>query len=1004
LFEHLAETAVAFIYNQPPSYLAETEESAMLFASSVSCRTVIVGLILQLGVVALAAPPSPEKSPVTPEESLRYFQLPEDLTIELVAAEPEVVDPIEMRFDEYGRLYVVEMRDYPTGPVDGGPPLSRIKLLEDRDGDGRYETAHVFAENLQFATGVQPWKGGVIVTLAGRVAYMKDTNGDHRADVDETWFTGFAQENSQLRANHPRFGHDNHIYIANGLRGGKVVDARQPDSAPINISGRDFRFDPRSNFAEAITGVGQYGLCFDNFGNRFVCQNRNPLQHVVFEDRDLKKSKHFTPPAVVNDVAAFAEKSKLFPLTKTWTTSNLHENTFTAACGVNIYRGTALPTKYRGLGLTCDPTGNLVHAERMEAWGPTFKSKPIYEGKEFLASTDEWFRPVAIENGPDGALYVVDMYRAVIEHPDFVPEELKKRPDQRLGDDLGRIYRIVPKERAKAKIDLPRDASAQELVLLLAHENAWQRETAQRLLIERGEKGVESELVKLLNHNQPEVAVFHAMWTLQGLGLLTNERFGELLKNWRPGVADFAARAMVVLGTGDDFLRDQLFKREHKTTAWEVLARAPLTPKEAASLAPWFIHENMWSQYAFMLSIDKGAISAWWEAIKGINGPSSVPYKSDSQRAFSRSLARLAASTDDAETVSATLSALESESRFNVIMAEGLCGLAEGLKKQNKRLVDYATDDKAKAFLARAISIMLKELDNPESDKRLISAETLSLLDTPECRDALKKLTHDGDQTIRIAAIKAVLSWGEEKASRDLLDRARSESPTVKRAILEGLCGSSQGATMLLDAMEDGRLKLGDLDPTLVPRLVNSSDAKLRERAKKLLTPPVDPNRQKTIETYLAALNQTADPKRGRGVFEKNCAACHRVGDVGVTVAPDISDSRTKTPQQILLDVLEPNRAVDGNYVAYVIVTDEGKTLTGVIAAESSQAITLKQPGGEAVVVPRESIEEIVSTGRSFMPEGLDRTIPPNEMADLVSYIKNWRYLDGRVPASTVAK
>jgi putative membrane-bound dehydrogenase-like protein len=424
-------------------------------------------LVLVLASTALAAPPPPKQSPVAPADSLQHFQLPDDLTIELAAAEPEVVDPVDVRFDELGRMYVVEMRDYPLGPKPGQPPLSKIKLLEDRDGDGQYETAHVFAENLLFPTGLQPWKGGVVVTLAGRVIYLKDTDGDHRADLEETWFTGFAQENSQLRANHPRFAHDNHIYIANGLRGGKIADVRsEPEalapgvappktpradargsrgSLPIDISGRDFRFDPRGTLAEPVSGVGQYGLCFDDFGHRFVCQNRNPLQHVVFEERDLKKSKHYTPPAVMNDVAAFAEKSKLFPLTKTWTTSNLHENTFTAACGVNIYRGNALPEKYRGLALTCDPTGNLVHAERMEPWGPTFRSKPLYADREFLASTDEWFRPVAIENGPDGALYIVDMYRAVIEHPDWVPDELKRRPDERFGDDRGRIYLIVKK-------------------------------------------------------------------------------------------------------------------------------------------------------------------------------------------------------------------------------------------------------------------------------------------------------------------------------------------------------------------------------------------------------------------------------------------------------------------------------------------------------------------------------------------------------------------------------
>src|SRR6476659_1572245 len=223
------------------------------------------------------AEPAEVKSPLSPEESLKHFQLDPLLSIELVAAEPQVVDPVAMRFDEDGRLWVAEMRDYPLGPIkktDGkrtekdAEPMSQIKILEDKNGDGRFETATVFADKLLFVTGLQPWKGGVIVTLSGKVAYMKDTDGDGKADVNETWFTGFTEANSQLRANHPTFALDNHIYIANGLRGGMVVNhlkkllasggRKPPDTkgenvgdTPINISGMDFRFDPLTGDAEA---------------------------------------------------------------------------------------------------------------------------------------------------------------------------------------------------------------------------------------------------------------------------------------------------------------------------------------------------------------------------------------------------------------------------------------------------------------------------------------------------------------------------------------------------------------------------------------------------------------------------------------------------------------------------------------------------------------------------------------------------------------------------------
>ena len=186
------------------------------------------GLLLPLGFAPAAEekPPAVSKG-VSPQESLHLLATHPDLKAELVAFEPQVIDPVAMAFDEQGRLWVVEMRDYPNGPAQGKPPRSRIRLLKDQDGDGFYETGWTFADNLLFANGVQPWKGGVIVTMSGQVAYFRDEDGDGRADSRETWFTGFKEENPQLRANHPTFGLDNQIYIANGLRGGVVIAARE---------------------------------------------------------------------------------------------------------------------------------------------------------------------------------------------------------------------------------------------------------------------------------------------------------------------------------------------------------------------------------------------------------------------------------------------------------------------------------------------------------------------------------------------------------------------------------------------------------------------------------------------------------------------------------------------------------------------------------------------------------------------------------------------------------
>jgi putative membrane-bound dehydrogenase-like protein len=246
-------------------------------------------------------------APLSTEESIRRFQLSDKrLRVELVAAEPQIQDPVAAQFDEDGRLWVVEMGDYPYGPKPGDPPQSKIKILDDRDGDGQFETATVFADGLLFVTELQPWKGGAIVTLAGEVAYFRDGDGDGRADQRETWFRGFAQENSQLRANHPRLGLDGWIYVSNGLRGGSAANVRRPDDPTVPLAGKDFRFHPVTFAGEAITGVGQFGLTFDDFGNRFICSNRNPLMHVVLEDRYIRRNPNYAPSAARHDVALAA--------------------------------------------------------------------------------------------------------------------------------------------------------------------------------------------------------------------------------------------------------------------------------------------------------------------------------------------------------------------------------------------------------------------------------------------------------------------------------------------------------------------------------------------------------------------------------------------------------------------------------------------------------------------------------------------------------------------------
>ena len=937
-------------------------------------------------------------SPLSPEASLEHILVSPGLRVEIVAHEPQVVDPVAIRFDEDGRLWVVEMRDYPRGPQEGELPRSRVSILRDEDTDGYFETATVFADHLLFATGIQPWQGGVFVTLAGQVAYMKDTTGDDRADLVETWYTGFAEANPQLRANHPRWALDNHIYIANGLRGGAIVDAQRPNQEPISINGMDFRFDPRTRKFAAISGAGQFGLTFDDYGNRFVCSNRNPVMHIVMENQYLEKNPHVTIPSLKQDVASAGAASRIYPIARSWTTSNLHGGQFTAACGVEVYRGDALPSEFYGNVFTCDPTGHLVHCERMQPHGVTFTSQPAREGVEFFASRDEWCTPVNLEVGPDGALYVVDIYRAVIEHPQWMPVELRDRIDLYKGNDRGRIYRIVPTSSDSIQ-PAPQlsTSSSTSLVENLSHSNAWWRETSARLLVERNDKTMGRRLHRMVQGHVLPMARIHALWVLSGLELITDELLQIALEDQDPRVIEQA----IVLAEGrlnqSDRLRDQVRQLGHYKDS-RVRYRATL------AMAPCEIvlreHSDQWELWAVLIAAGNHAgdiLENWLVGQDNIRQDSAVQVSNP--RRWITELAGLAAISNEEQQLRAVKALLAGDKFRRAGLARlfaeaarrgtSLEVIRDGLPEHQQAELNHLLDQARKLALSQT-----------EMEETRVDAIDLLIFHS-DAGQVLTRLSQDESSTaVRVAAIDALAIRTDLEPWREILSRFPLELPAVRRSMLDAALLRPERALLLLDEIEAGRIRRTELEQGRINLLLQYSNVQVKDRAQKLLANIVTTDRQAVLADYQAVLTMESDPQRGQQVFSKQCATCHRIDNIGVDVAPDISDSRTKTAEQYLVDIIQPNRAIDANYVNYTLHTEDGQIISGVVATETSTFVTLKQAGGKTATFRREEIEQLRSNGVSLMPEGLEKQIPHQQMADLIAFIKNWRYLDGRTPLS----
>jgi putative membrane-bound dehydrogenase-like protein len=954
-------------------------------------------------------------SPVSPQQSLSLFQLALGLRIELVAAEPSVIDPVAVRFDENGQMWVAQMRDYPNGPAGDGGPASRISILQDRDHDGYFETSHVFADQLTFVTGLQPWRGGVIVTLAGRIAFLKDTDGDGRADQDETWYRGFAQENSQLRANHPLLALDNHIYIANGLRGGSVIAEHQPDIKPLSISGMDFRLDPLTRSFEAVTGNGQFGMTIDDYGSRFNCSNRNPLRHMVLEDRYLRRNPSFAVSSAIHDVAQAGDQSRVFPLSRAWTTSTLHEGQFTAACGATIYRADGLPEQYYASAIICEPTGNLLHAERLQPAGATFTSEPMHAGAELVASTDEWFRPVNLAVGPDGGLTIVDMYRAVIEHPEWMPDELQRRPDLRWGDDRGRIYRLVATDR-RPLAAAPRlgAASSDQLVALLEHPGSWFRETAARLLLERQDRSAQPALERLAAQSQRPVARVAALWALDGLGMLSESMVQTALADSHPRVREQAIvlserslsrspalRTSVVAMADDEDVRVRF---------QATLSLAPahdLSEVKALARIGWAGAEDPWTRYAVCISAhDRAADLAIELLAEGIRRAGGV---TDGHMALFGQVCRLVGRSGDDPSRARVLAALaDLPDEWDSGRAEriGLDGVAVGLASRGDglpalvgRLGNEQLKKQVGQILVRAADVATdgQEKDMPRSEAIDALGHDASYV------DVLTELAlgEQSSQVVRLRAITALSRQTSDKPWQALLKQFPHQSPAMRGAVLDALISRPEWSALLLDQIASGRIQSHEVDPARADQLLKHPDAAIRASARRLLADHATPDRKRLLAEYRAALRLPADAERGRAVFQQHCATCHRVDSIGVDVAPAISDSRTKTPDQLLTDILEPNRAIDGNYVSYSVRTTDGRALSGIIAAETGSSITFRQPENKEVTLLRDQIAELRSSGISLMPDGLEKTLSHQAMADLIAFLKEWRYLDGRTPAAS---
>ncbi len=915
----------------------------------------------------------------SPEAALRSIRAARGFRVELVASEPLVSDPIAFDWGADGRLWVVEMGDYPLGLDGQGSPGGCVKILVDKDGDGRYDSAKLFLDGLGFPTGVMPWRDGVLISRAPDILYAEDTDGDGRADRVEVLFTGFVPGNPQHRVNGFDLGLDGWVYGANGDSGGTVH--RPGDPKGVSIRGRDFRFDPDSKRFETESGQTQYGRHRDDWGRWFGNNNPSWAWHFVMTEHALGRNPTL---ALATPRQLLDPDPRLFPDSVTLPRFNNpgSANKVTSANSPTPYRDDLFGPDFADALFVSEPVHNLVRRMKLEPEGPTFRARAVLDdGKEFLASTDHWFRPTMLRTGPDGALWVADMYRAVIEHPEWIPKDQQAKLDLREGAAQGHIYRVVPIGAPRRPIPRLHRLDTAGLVAAMESPNGWRRDTAQRLLGHRKDPAAIEPLRELARSSpNPKVRV-QALWTLRNLGGLDAGSTRIALKDSHPQVR----RAAIEAGGSAEVVESMLPLVDDPDAEVRFALAIALgdvdDPRAGRALARLALRDGKdpWSKAAILSSArpHAGAILAGLFEGAGTEGP---------PPAWVEPLFALASARPDLAGLAPLLEAVNTPGRdgtFEPWQFSAAAGLAEAADRGQTPGLKAALQGLSKiAGAARVVA----GGEKVGEDRRI---EAIRLLGRSEGdRSVLVALLSPREsEKIQNAALRALAKADDKRVADALLGGWKGYPPGLRGGVLDTLLARPSWTSALLSCLEDTCLPAAEIPPAYRRRLLDQPDAALRNRASAIFDGSAPSPRGDVLAAYRPALARPGDPKAGAAIFRKSCVACHRVEGVGNVVGPDLLTLSDASPEALLIAILDPNRAFEAKYSDYVVQVKDGRVLNGMIAGETANSISLLRQDGRQDTLLRSEIEAVAASGRSLMPEGMEKEIAPRDLADLIAYL-----------------
>ena len=989
------------------------------------------------------------QQPLTPAESLKHLVTLPGFTPSLFAADPDIFKPTWLAWDERGRAWICETMDYPNELMPQNSGRDRVSILEDTNGDGRADKFTVFADKLSIPTGLVFANGGVIVIHSGRTEFLKDTDGDDKADVRKVLFTGWNMNDTHATASNLRYGFDGWIWGTVGYSGfNGVVGGKQ-----VRFAQGFFRFKPDGSALEYIrpsnNNTWGFGLTEDNliFGST---ANNNASMFMPIPNRYYEAVDGWSAARL----ETIADSQRIYALTKHVRQVDAHGR-FTAGAGSAIYTARSFPPHYwNRFQFVAEPTAHLLGQFFLEARGTEFTAR---NARSFVASDDEWTAPICAEVGPDGALWMIDWYNIIVQHnptPRGFTVGKGAAYETPLRDKThGRIHRISydagKPSTAPARLD---QATPQQLVATLKNDNLLWRMHAQRLLVERAQTDVVPALCELVRDSSADaiglnVAAVHALWTLKGLGALDDAKpaatVAAALSAALTHRSSAVRRAAVMVSARDEaasqaLLAGKLLNDDDAQVRLATLLAFSEMPTSAAAGAAVFamLAEPRNAQDRW---IRDGATAAGARHDAGFLKAALAAKPSAEAGQVMKIVTTHYAQRGPADSVVATLRTLQGASpEVAVAVLEGLIAgwpeektltLNDADKQQLASLMQSlpaSTRDRLLTLSQRwgqpelfgtsvpaIIASLKQQVTNsalPDADRVAAAARLVALEDKPEvwalvldrvtllappelATGLVTAMAESRDGIVRQPAAGGTTGRNSGNrptpAAAAVIARWGQFTPAVRRTAIAVLLRRADWAGALLQAMEDRKLDAGDLAREHWAQLKQSPNPAIVRRAEKLAGRGslISSGREAVALKLLPLANEKGDAVHGKKMFTEACAVCHIFQGEGKSIGPDLTGISARSRSDILLEIIDPNASVEANYRAWTVITRDGEEYSGRLESETQTAVEILDTNGKKHIFQRPDISSLTVSSNSIMPMGFDEALKPDDLKGLLEYL-----------------